>query len=613
MSLRLSRLSLRWRLSWLLAMTAVLAVAAFGFFAYRAARAAAIEGTHARLRSAVTQIATISELGAVTQLDQLREIARDSAVVAALRQRERPLPPALGTLLQRLQGSTVDAVIAELLGSDGHAVYTTPSALTPLDVQPPFELSADGTIGPMTEHDGARYLHSGIAVEDAGMRLGSIRVTRRLGTGSANRRIATNLLGEDAVLLVGNRDGIVWGDSGAVQYPAGEESPVSYERNGVRWLSASVPVRGTPWLYVVDLPERVALAPARELILPFVLAGSLIAFSGIFLGLRVSRRITHPLAELTAAAESMARGERKVSLVATAREDEIGRLARAFGTMAANVHAVQDRLESEVDARTGELAEAVERLRQLDTELRQSERFAMLGRLSGAVGHELRNPLGVMSTVVLLLDGLPDASPRLKEYARLLREQIRLSERIISDLLDRARSGAPVRSTVDVSGLLDEVLAHASIPASIRIERRYATPLPPVVLDRDHVRQIVWNLVTNAVQAMQASGGTLTVLASVADGHLRIEVRDTGPGVAAADADRIFEPMYTTKAHGVGLGLSISREVARANGGDLYVSGAGRAGACFVLDLPVMVAADVEAPLQRSADVGREPPRPSAS
>lgn len=610
MSMRLSRLSLRWRLSWLLAMTAVLAVTAFGFFAYRAARSSAIEATHARLRSAVTQISTISELGAVTQLDLLRAAASDPAVIEALRNPQRPVSAEVRVLLQRLQGSAVRAVVAELLGSDGKALYATPSELTSPGAQPAFELTADGTIGPLMQHEGALYLLSGIAIEDAGVRLGRIRVTRRLATGTANRRIATNLLGEDAVLLVGNRDGVLWSDSAMVQYPGGENSPTVYERNGTRWLSASVPVRGTPWLYAVDLPERVALAPARDLILPFGIAGSVIALSGILLGLRASRRITNPLAELTAAAEAMARGERQVSLVATERHDEIGRLARAFGTMATSVHAVQDRLESEVGERTGELSEAVERLRQLDRELRQSERFAMLGRLSGAVGHELRNPLGVMSTVVLLLDGLPDASPKLKDYARLLREQIRLSERIISDLLDRARSGAPVRSTVDVTRLLDDVLAHAAVPASIRIERRYAVPLAPVVLDRDHVRQIVWNLVTNAVHAMQPTGGTLTVVVSVAGGHLRIEVRDTGPGIAAADVDRIFEPMYTTKAQGVGLGLSISREVARANGGDLYVAGIGRGGACFVLDLPVMVAVDVEAPMERSVD-RREPPQPT--
>ena len=139
-----------------------------------------------------------------------------------------------------------------------------------------------------------------------------------------------------------------------------------------------------------------------------------------------------------------------------------------------------------------------------------------------------------MNTVVALIDGLPEASPKLRDYSRLLREQLRLSERIITDVLDRARSGAPVRSRVDVSQLLDEVASRAVRPGHIRVVREDDAPLPPVWLDRDHVGQIVWNLITNAVQAIQGhspQGGTVTVGASVAAGRLRIQVRDTGPGL----------------------------------------------------------------------------------
>jgi len=120
----------------------------------------------------------------------------------------------------------------------------------------------------------------------------------------------------------------------------------------------------------------------------------------------------------------------------------------------------------------------------------------------------------------------------------------------------------------------------------VRVERRFSTPLPPMRLDRDQVSQILWNLVTNAVNAMQGGPGTLTISVSAAGARLRIEVRDTGPGIDRADVERVFDPSFTTKPQGVGLGLSISRAFARASGGDLFVSGAGGRGACFVLDLP---------------------------
>jgi signal transduction histidine kinase len=313
------------------------------------------------------------------------------------------------------------------------------------------------------------------------------------------------------------------------------------------------------------------------------------------LGLRLSRGISQPLEDLTEAAEAIARGEREVSLAAINRGDEIGRLARAFGTMATSVQAVRDRLESEADARGGELRGAVDRLRDLHEELHRSERLAALGLLSGSVGHELRNPLSVMSNVVFLIDALPESSPRVKEYAALLREQIRLSDRIISDLLERARSTEPVRVRVEIPAMLDDLITRANVPPGIDVERGFGPPFPAVWIDRDRVGQVVWNLITNAVQAMDGRG-RLSVTAQVANGRLRIEVRDTGKGIAEADLDRVFQPMYTTRPDGVGLGLAISREFARAEGGDLTVSSIEGAGTSLVLELPIGAPPEAEIP-----------------
>jgi signal transduction histidine kinase len=469
-----------------------------------------------------------------------------------------------------------------------------------------FDFPPDATINPILERDGVLFMQSSVSVRDQGAAVGGIRVTRRLGPGTANRRIAEKLVGPEVALLLGNQIGALWLNGRAVTSPAVVEPSAERTRDGRIWLSVTGGVRQTPWIVALELPEHAALAPARALLAPFVMIGALIAAGAALLGVPISRTITNPLADVTAAAEAVARGERHVQLASVGRRDEIGRLARAFATMAASVRGVHDRLESEVDARTGELTGAVARLEQLHEDLRQSERFATLGRLSGSVGTELRTPLGVMSKVVFLLEGLPDASPKLKDYASLLRTQIRLSERLISDLLDRARVGEPAYSTVDVPHLIDDVLDRAAVPTALSVERRFDTPLPPMRLDRDQVGQILWNLVTNAVQAMQGGPGTLTIAASAAGARLRIEVHDTGPGIDRTDVERVFDPSYTTKPQGVGLGLSISRAFARAIGGDLFVAGAGGRGACFVLDLPavpVAVPADLDAgasPAQRA-------------
>lgn len=600
--LRLNQGSLRWRISWLLALMAIVIVTAFGSFAYRTARVTTLTATHTRLRSAVAQINTIAELGVVNQLDTLRSVAKDPAVVSALRSPAGPLGEAALVPLHRLQGSGANASLVELDGLDGRVLYRSDASLAQASNRPAMSFPVEGAIGPIYDGAGTQMFDVGVGITDGDTRLGTLQVTRRLGRG-ANRRIIAGLLGDQAALLIGNQGGPMWGETGSQRYPAGA-GPVSYERDGQTWVSVSASVRGTPWLYAVEVPEYAAIAPARALLTPFLVTGFVLALAAALVGLLIGRRITSPLADLTKAAEAMARGDRTVTLAPARRNDEIGRLSHAFGTMASSVHAVQDRLESEADASAGELRRAVGRLRQLDDELRRNERFATLGRLSGSVGHELRNPLGVMSTVVFLLDALPDASPKLKDYSALLREQIRLSERIISDVLDRARANAPVYTPVNLARLLEDLLIRAELPSTITVEMHVAPALPPMLLDRDRVGQVIWNLVTNAVQAMQGAG-TLTIRASIAGGRLRIEVSDSGPGISASDAERVFEPLFTTKNDGVGLGLSISQAFARSNGGDLFVKTGHVGGACFVFELPIRPAADVAAAGSVSASPAR--------
>jgi signal transduction histidine kinase len=159
----------------------------------------------------------------------------------------------------------------------------------------------------------------------------------------------------------------------------------------------------------------------------------------------------------------------------------------------------------------------------------------------------------------------------------------------------------PVRCVTNVERLIDDVVLRAEVPATVRVERQVSRPLPPLLLDDHHLLQILWNLARNAVQAMQEDGGVLTFVVDYVDGRLRIEVRDTGSGVLPSEAERVFEPMYTTKANGIGLGLSVSRTFARANGGDLFVI-AGDGGARFVLELPAETAGSQASALPAGED-----------
>jgi signal transduction histidine kinase len=220
----------------------------------------------------------------------------------------------------------------------------------------------------------------------------------------------------------------------------------------------------------------------------------------------------------------------------------------------------------------------------------RKERLATLGHLSGSIAHELRNPLGVMTNALFYLESvLADAPPKVRANLGRLRNQVRLSESIINGLLSVTRTGSPQLSTVSVPQIVDEHLTRVSIPGSIKVDLDFPPNLPELLVDPIQVGQILTNLFTNAVQAMEGKEGVMTVRARAVGDRVRIDVADTGPGVRPEDRERIFEPLFTTKARGIGLGLSISRSLARTNSGELNLSSPPGTGAVMTLELPIAV------------------------
>jgi signal transduction histidine kinase len=227
------------------------------------------------------------------------------------------------------------------------------------------------------------------------------------------------------------------------------------------------------------------------------------------------------------------------------------------------------------------------RLEEAQEELVRKERLATLGQLAGSVGHELRNPLGVMTNAVYYLEAvLPSAPPDVVEYLAILRKQIHLSERIVGDLLGFSRNNAPRLERVSIADLVAEQLSRADAPDGVRVERVIPDVLPDVMIDPVQIGQVLLNLIINALQAME-QGGTLTVRCAPDVDNLRVEVRDTGPGVPEQIRHKIFDPLFTTRARGIGLGLALSRSLAEANRGRLTLADSGGTGACFELELPL--------------------------
>ena len=237
------------------------------------------------------------------------------------------------------------------------------------------------------------------------------------------------------------------------------------------------------------------------------------------------------------------------------------------------------RLEEMVDERTQELREAHEKL------VRQ-EKLAILGQLAGGVGHELRNPLGVISNAVYFLQmTLPDADETTKEYLEMISAEVRNSTRIISDLLDFSRTRMPDREEAAVSELVAEVLKKRPPPENVEATTEIAPDLPPVFVDPRQMGQVLGNLVVNAYQAMK-EGGKLTISAQAEKGQVSLSVADTGCGIPPENMAKLFEPLFTTRAKGIGLGLMVVKNLVEANGGSIEAESEEGKGSTFTVRLP---------------------------
>lgn len=226
-------------------------------------------------------------------------------------------------------------------------------------------------------------------------------------------------------------------------------------------------------------------------------------------------------------------------------------------------------------------------LRAMEARMRHADRLATLGRMSANIAHEIRNPLASMTGAIEALTGTGlGAEDRSQLTSIVLRESERLN-RIVSDFLAYARPTPIAPCRTDVAAIVDEVLLlveHRPLPLGVKIVRSYARPLWALA-DPGALRQALWNLALNAVQAMPA-GGELTIESRQHDRRLELLIADTGDGIEARDVPHIFEPFFSTKSDGNGLGLALVHRVMRDHGGDVEVRSAKGVGTTFTLTLP---------------------------
>ena len=312
---------------------------------------------------------------------------------------------------------------------------------------------------------------------------------------------------------------------------------------------------------------------------------------GGVLAFLAGRMINRPIAAITSTMTAIAKGGgTDLPIPGRDRRDEIGAMAQALEVFKNHANEIKGLLEELQEAKTQledlnqTLEERVERrtaeLQAAQDQLIRKERLATLGQLTATVSHELRNPLGALRAAVATIRKLADDEPSLmKSSAEIADRSVTRCDNIISDLLDYTRLRPLQLESTDFDHWLGDVLDEYLLPAGIDLRRRLESHVR-LAIDHDRIRRTVLNLLDNACHAMAEEAEAvedtkervLTAATRVAGDRLELTIGDTGAGVCPEDMEKVFEPLFSTKSFGVGLGLAIVRQSIEAHGGGVDLS-----------------------------------------
>ncbi len=610
-----------------------------------------------RLGSAARQLATLSERGTSALRTRMRGFARDTALRAALIDARRDNPDMSGAatsasvtaaLTRALAGGRVDsATAAELWTIDGrriaHAgadlrsgveIRTTDSDLPESPV--PHEGLIGGAasdsvqIGALYAADSGVFFWAVAPISDGTTRLGYLARRYRMEPGVSAEPTIRALFGADVSAYYHNADGSVWMPiSGGLSVPPVRrdttETGIIVTRPGVgALLSADTPIENTELALALEFPLHAVRAAPQAAIIRLGVISLILTLLGGVAAWAVSRRITHPIISLTDAAESVAHGDYGAR-VEPVGDDELARLAVSFNRMAEEVGASRHALEMQ----TEEAVAGAEDLEISNRELHLARAEAEEARshaenanrakseFLAVMSHELRTPLNAIGGYTELLE-LELRGPVTEAQRRDL-SRIRASQQhllgLISAVLDLSRIEAG-RVTYHLAPLaldpflssLDALVEPQAVAKSLTLDYVPCGPHLAALADHEKLRQILLNLVSNAIR-YTPPGGRVTLSAEEQDeSRIVISVVDTGVGIAEDSLEQVFEPFVqldrslTRVRDGIGLGLSISRDLARGMGGDITAESRVGGGSTFTLTLPRASIVNVPALPPRSGE-----------
>ncbi|MBS3901599.1 MAG: PAS domain-containing protein [Dethiobacter sp.] len=229
------------------------------------------------------------------------------------------------------------------------------------------------------------------------------------------------------------------------------------------------------------------------------------------------------------------------------------------------------------------------KIRALENELLQMEKFSLVAELAAGIAHEIRNPITTLRGFLQILSKEFRHETKGAEYCAMMIEEIDRANSILKEFLLLTKPTAPKVREVDLHVVLEEIfllIESKSLLENVEISKCYAKKLPLVKVDPAHMKQVFLNLATNAIQAMP-DGGRLTISTSEEKGKAVVRFSDTGFGMEESQLKKIFDPFFSTKEQGTGLGLTVSYRLIEAHNGKLYAESTPGRGSVFTLELPV--------------------------
>jgi signal transduction histidine kinase len=537
-------ISFRTRILLLVLAVAVVPLGLLGLWLTGTAERSGEELLRTRLDEALRETTSQITSRWVRQRFDLLFLTEEASVHQALRAADTPpVPPALQRRFDELDPGVV---IVTVLDRDGETIWTLMRTAT-ADPEPP---GSDG------------HVTAAFSIRD--------RISGQL-LGSLAAGIQADVLlppGSIAPAAAGMVVGLFESHTGVALLPLPFDPALLAEPRfawgGDEWLSVRRSFSEPPFDLALAAPLTPFVQPFEDAARRGAWLLLLVAVAGLGVAALLTGRMTRSLRRLSAAAAAVSRGDLK-QRVEKPGTDEVGQVARAFNTMTESLH------------RT---------LR----ELASRESLAAIGEFAASLAHEIRNPLTAIRVDLQSLEERLPGESNLREPLESALAEIERLNLTVKDTLEVARRGRAGSDLVDLSDPLNAA-THAARPAfeeRAAILTAHAAPQPPLTVRGDvgALEQLFLNIIQNAAQALDA-GGEAVVRVDRDGESAVITIQDDGAGIPPEDLERVFDPLFSTKEGGTGLGLTIARRIARAIGGDVHVESARGTGTTVEVRLPL--------------------------